>query len=75
MRQKSNNTAPTPRRVKTIGSVWRRVSNDWILPVNKLYWVFTADLPIEWPGEMLTNRLLTEGCTRFENHIVETTDN
>ena len=35
-------------------------------------WVFTADLPIEWPGEMLTNRLLAEGCTRFENHIVET---
>ena len=34
-------------------------------------WVFTADLPIEWPGEMLTNRLLAEGCTRFENHIVE----
>lgn len=38
-------------------------------------WVFTADLPIEWPGEMLTNRLLAEGCTRFENHIVEATDN
>ena len=38
-------------------------------------WVFTADLPIEWPGEMLTNRLLAEGCTRFENHIVETTEN
>ncbi len=38
-------------------------------------WVFTADLPIEWPGEVLTNRLLAEGCTRFENHIVETTDN
>lgn len=38
-------------------------------------WVFTADLPIEWPGEMLTNRLLAEGCTRFENHIVETPDN
>lgn len=37
-------------------------------------WVFTADLPIEWPGEMLTNRLLAEGCTRFENHIVETPD-
>ncbi|MBH0182749.1 MAG: hypothetical protein HP490_14040 [Nitrospira sp.] len=34
-------------------------------------WVFTADLPIEWPGEMLTNR----GCTRFENHIVETPEN
>jgi len=28
-------------------------------------WMFTADLPIEWPGEMLTNRLLAEGCTRF----------
>jgi len=38
-------------------------------------WMFTADLPIEWPGEMLTNRLLAEGCTRFENHIVETPDN
>jgi hypothetical protein len=38
-------------------------------------WVFTADLPIEWPGEMLTNRLLAEGCTRFENHIVEATEN
>jgi len=38
-------------------------------------WIFTADLPIEWPGEMLTNRLLAEGCTRFENHIVETPDN
>jgi len=38
-------------------------------------WVFTADLPIEWPGEVLTNRLLAEGCTRFENHIVETTEN
>ncbi|HJU04562.1 MAG TPA: hypothetical protein VJ692_05370 [Nitrospiraceae bacterium] len=38
-------------------------------------WVFTADLPIEWPGEMLTNRLLAEGCTRFENHIVETPEN
>lgn len=38
-------------------------------------WVFTADLPIEWPGEMLTNRLLAEGCTRFENHIVEAPDN
>jgi len=38
-------------------------------------WVFTADLPIEWPGEMLTNRLLAEGCTRFENHIVETSEN
>lgn len=38
-------------------------------------WVFTADLPIEWPGEMVTNRLLAEGCTRFENHIVETPDN
>jgi len=38
-------------------------------------WVFTADLPIEWPGEMLTNRLLAEGCTKFENHIVETPDN
>jgi hypothetical protein len=38
-------------------------------------WVFTADLPIEWPGEMLTNRLMAEGCTRFENHIVETPDN
>jgi hypothetical protein len=38
-------------------------------------WVFTADLPIEWPGEVLTNRLLAEGCTRFENHIVETPDN
>jgi hypothetical protein len=38
-------------------------------------WVFTADLPIEWPGEMLTNRLLAEGCTKFENHIVEATDN
>jgi len=38
-------------------------------------WVFTADLPIEWPGEVLTNRLLAEGCTRFENHIVEATDN
>lgn len=37
-------------------------------------WVFTADLPIEWPGEMLTNRLLAEGCTRFENHIVEAPD-
>jgi len=37
-------------------------------------WVFTADLPIEWPGEMLTNRLLAEGCTRFENHIVEASD-
>jgi hypothetical protein len=24
---------------------------------------------------MLTNRLLAEGCTRFENHIVETPDN
>ena len=23
-------------------------------------WVFTADLPIEWPGEVLTNRLLAE---------------
>ena len=38
-------------------------------------WVFTADLPIEWPGEMLTNRLLAEGCTRFENHIVEAPEN
>jgi len=38
-------------------------------------WVFTADLPIEWPGEMLTNRLLAEGCARFENHIVETPEN
>jgi hypothetical protein len=38
-------------------------------------WVFTADLAIEWPGEMLTNRLLAEGCTRFENHIVETPEN
>ncbi|MEC4890047.1 MAG: hypothetical protein RI101_08295 [Nitrospira sp.] len=38
-------------------------------------WVFTADLPIEWPGEMLTNRLLAEGCTRFENHIIEAPDN
>ncbi|MFI5223285.1 MAG: hypothetical protein ACHQX3_03415, partial [Nitrospirales bacterium] len=38
-------------------------------------WIFTADLPIEWPGEMLTNRLLAEGCTRFENHIVETPEN
>ncbi len=38
-------------------------------------WIFTADLPIEWPGEMLTNRLLAEGCTRFENHIVEAPDN
>ncbi|MCZ6799490.1 MAG: hypothetical protein O7F12_03295 [Nitrospirae bacterium] len=38
-------------------------------------WVFTADLPIEWPGEMLTNRLLAEGCTRFENHIVEASEN
>lgn len=38
-------------------------------------WVFTADLPIEWPGEMLTNRLLAEGCTRFENHIIETPEN
>jgi hypothetical protein len=38
-------------------------------------WVFTADLPIEWPGEMLTNRLLAEGCSRFENHIVETPEN
>ena len=38
-------------------------------------WVFTADLPIEWPGEMVTNRLLAEGCTRFENHIVETPEN
>ncbi|TLY21595.1 MAG: hypothetical protein E6K68_05625 [Nitrospirae bacterium] len=38
-------------------------------------WVFTADLPIEWPGEVLTNRLLAEGCTRFENHIVEAPDN
>ncbi len=38
-------------------------------------WVFTADLPIEWPGEVLTNRLLAEGCTRFENHIVETSEN
>ena len=38
-------------------------------------WVFTADLPIEWPGEVLTNRLLAEGCTRFENHIVEAADN
>lgn len=38
-------------------------------------WVFTADLPIEWPGEMLTNRLLAEGCTQFENHIVETPEN
>ncbi len=38
-------------------------------------WVFTADLPIEWPGEMLTNRLLAEGCVRFENHIVETPEN
>ncbi len=38
-------------------------------------WVFTADLPIEWPGEVLTNRLLAEGCTRFENHIVETPEN
>src|SRR2546430_1410487 len=38
-------------------------------------WVVTADLPIEWPGEVLTNRLLAEGCTRFENHIVEATDN
>jgi len=37
-------------------------------------WVFTADLPIEWPGEVLTNRLLAEGCTRFENHIVEAPD-
>ena len=35
----------------------------------------TADLPIEWPGEMLTNRLLAEGCTRFENHIVEAPEN
>ncbi len=38
-------------------------------------WVFTADLPIEWPGEMLTNRLLAEGCTRFENHIIEAPEN
>jgi hypothetical protein len=38
-------------------------------------WVFTADLPIEWPGEVLTNRLMAEGCTRFENHIVEAPDN
>ncbi len=38
-------------------------------------WVFTAELPIEWPGEMLTNRLLAEGCTRFENHIVEAPEN
>ncbi len=38
-------------------------------------WIFTADLPIEWPGEMLTNRLLAEGCTRFENHIVEAPEN
>ena len=38
-------------------------------------WVFTADLPIEWPGEMVTNRLLAEGCTRFENHIVEAPEN
>ncbi len=38
-------------------------------------WVFTADLPIEWPGETLTNRLLAEGCTRFENHIVEAPEN
>ncbi len=38
-------------------------------------WVFTADLPIEWPGEVLTNGLLAEGCTRFENHIVEAPDN
>lgn len=38
-------------------------------------WVFTADLPIEWPGEMLTSRLLAEGCTKFENHIVETPEN
>ncbi len=38
-------------------------------------WVFTADLPIEWPGEMLMNRLLAEGCTRFENHIVEAPEN
>lgn len=38
-------------------------------------WVFTADLPIEWPGEMLTNRLLAEGCARFENHIVEAPEN
>jgi hypothetical protein len=38
-------------------------------------WVFTADLPIEWPGEMLTNRLLAEGCMRFENHIVEAPEN
>ena len=37
-------------------------------------WVFTADLPIEWPGEVLTNRLMAEGCTRFENHIVEAPD-
>jgi len=38
-------------------------------------WVFTADLPIEWPGEVLTNRLMAEGCTRFENHIVEAPEN
>lgn len=38
-------------------------------------WVFTADLPIEWPGEVLMNRLMAEGCTRFENHIVEAPDN
>lgn len=38
-------------------------------------WVFTSDLPIEWPGEMLTNRLLSEGCARFENHIVEAPEN
>lgn len=38
-------------------------------------WVFTADLPIEWPGETLTTRLLAEGCTRFENHIVEAPEN
>jgi hypothetical protein len=24
---------------------------------------------------MLTNRLLAEGCTRFENHIVEAPEN
>src|SRR2546422_9819808 len=38
----------------------------WTSPV---VWVFTADLPIAWPGEVLANRVLPSGGDRFENHV------
>src|SRR5437879_12634331 len=37
-------------------------------------WVFTADLPIRRPGEVLAHPFLAEGYTRLENHLVEAAD-